>query len=74
MIVRNDNYSFHVHYYTDAVAFSNSHFGSGSGAIHLDNVICAGTESTILDCTYLSGSSVTCFSGHNEDAGVKCQC
>ena len=60
--------------HTDAVAFSNAHFGSGSGTIFLDNVGCSGTEASLLDCSYSSGNSVVCSNGHNEDAGVRCQC
>ena len=56
---------------TDAVAFSNAHFGAGAGPIHLDNVDCSGSESNLLDCS--SSSTVSCFYGHSEDAGVRCQ-
>ena len=53
---------------TDALAFSNAHFGSGSGSIFLDNVGCSGGESSLLDCYYVSS---TC--SHSEDVGVRCQ-
>ena len=56
---------------TDAVAFSNAHFGAGVGPIHLDNVACSGNENNLIDCSY--SSFVTCSSGHREDAGVRCQ-
>lgn len=56
---------------TDAVAFSHAHFGVGTGLIHLDNVGCSGSESSLLDCQ--RSSSVSCYSGHTEDAGVRCQ-
>ena len=56
---------------TDAVAFSNAHFGAGTGTIYLDNVGCTGTESNLIDCT--RSSTVICSSGHSEDAGVRCQ-
>ena len=56
--------------FTDAVAFSSAHFGSGIGSIHLDDVGCVGSESKLFDCSYSSGSG--CF--HSEDAGVRCQC
>ena len=55
---------------TDAVAFGRAHFGAGIGAIHLDNVGCTGSENNLIDC---SRSSVSCFGGHSEDAGVRCQ-
>ena len=56
---------------TDAVAFSGAHFGAGTGTIFLDNTGCSGDEARLIDCT--RASSVTCFSGHSEDAGVRCQ-
>ena len=56
---------------TDPVAFSSAHFGVGTGPIHLDNMGCSGSESSLLDCQ--RSSSVSCFRGHIEDAGVRCQ-
>jgi len=56
---------------TDAVAFSRAHFGAGTGTIYLDSVGCTGTEANLIDCS--RSSSVTCYSGHSEDAGVRCQ-
>ena len=58
---------------TDALAFSSAHFGSGTGDIFLDNVGCSGTESSLLDCSYVSGNSISCTYGHSEDVGVRCQ-
>ena len=55
---------------TDAVAFSNAHFGRGTGPIHLDSVDCSGDENYLLDCP--RSSTVTCYNGHSEDAGVRC--
>ena len=56
---------------TDAVAFSNAHFGAGTGTIYLDNVGCTGSETNLTDCS--SSSTVSCTYGHTEDAGVRCQ-
>ena len=56
-------------FFTDSLAFSYAYFGSGSGSIFLDNVGCSGGESSLLDCSYVSGS--TC--SHSEDVGVRCQ-
>ena len=56
---------------TDAVAFGNGHFGSGTGTIYFDEVGCTGSETNLTDCT--RSSSVSCFHGHSEDAGVRCQ-
>ena len=56
---------------TDAVAFSNAHFGAGIGTIHLDNVGCTGIETNLIDCP--RSTTVICSGGHSEDAGVRCQ-
>jgi len=56
---------------TGAVPFSNAHFGAGVGPIHLDNVGCTGTEGSLIECPH--SSFVSCYSGHSEDAGVRCQ-
>ena len=55
----------------DAVAFSSAHFGVGMGTIHLDKVGCHGNETTLISC--LHNSALSCYSGHYEDAGVRCQ-
>ena len=56
---------------TDAVAFRNAHFGGGIGTIHLDGVGCTGGETNLTDCS--RSSTVSCFHGHSQDAGVRCQ-
>ena len=55
----------------DAVAFNLAHFGVGTGQIYLDSVGCSGTEGRLIDCS--RASSVFCYGGHSEDAGVRCQ-
>ena len=56
---------------TDAVAFSNAHFGAGTGTIYLDDVGCTGSENNLIDCS--RSSTVRCSRGHLDDAGVRCQ-
>ena len=56
---------------TDAVAFSGAHLGAGVGPIHLDNVDCEGNESNLTNCSH--SSFFSCYNGHSEDAGVRCQ-
>ena len=56
---------------TDSVAFNSAHFGRGTGPIYLDNVACSGSESKLTDCP--SNFIVSCYNGHSEDAGVRCQ-
>ena len=53
------------------MAFSNAYFGVGTGTILLDDVGCTGSETNLTDCT--RSSTVTCISGHAENAGVRCQ-
>ena len=53
-----------------AVQYSDAFFGEGSGPVHLDRVVCAGTEYNLTDCeTGWSNGGI----GHSQDIGVKCQ-
>ena len=52
-----------------AVAHSSSEFGQGIGSIHLDNVQCIGSETSLLACSY--SDTHNCV--HFEDAGVECR-
>ena len=52
-------------------AYSNAHYGSGSGPIYLTDVSCSSSSTSLLQCNsdpILSGSCT-----HSEDAGVKCE-
>ena len=53
-----------------AIAFTNAHFGAGSGAIYLDDVACTGSETCLLSCPSSPIGVENC--GHYEDAGVAC--
>ena len=52
----------------DALAVSNTSYSSGSGPLLLE---CNGTESSILECVFDSGTS---FCSHLRVAGVQCRC
>ena len=53
-----------------ALQQNNAYFGEGSGPIHLDYVLCSGTEYILTDCRI---GNRTRQSSHSEDVGVKCQ-
>ncbi len=48
----------------------DSTFGSGSGSITLDNVVCAGTEDNLLSCSHNQIFQHNC--DHSEDVAVIC--
>ena len=54
---------------TGALPFSSAHFGNGAGPIHLDNVDCSGSESSLANCPH--SSFISCY--NNVNAGVRCQ-
>ena len=47
-------------------------FGTGTGIVWLDDVICNGNETSILDCSHNGIGISNC--GHGEDANVICPC
>ena len=53
-----------------ARAYTNAHFGEGTGNILLDDVQCTGSESALSECPH-SGWGIA-FCEHSEDAGVVC--
>lgn len=54
---------------TGAVAIRFGFFGQGFGPIHLDDVQCIGTESSLTLCSFSDMDNCN----HYEDAGVRCQ-
>ena len=45
-------------------------FGQGVGLIHLDNLVCTGSEARLIDCPHNGEGIHNCV--HSEDAGVVC--
>ena len=60
-----------VHLSTGGRAYSNGHFGNGSGPIFLDDVQCTSSASKLLECASLPILSHNCL--HSADAGVGCE-
>ena len=52
-------------------AYSNAHFGAGSGPIFLDGVQCSSSASQLLECPSRPILSHNCR--HSADAGVGCE-
>uniref|UniRef100_A0A8C1S3C9 SRCR domain-containing protein n=1 Tax=Cyprinus carpio TaxID=7962 RepID=A0A8C1S3C9_CYPCA len=51
-------------------ALSDAHFGSGSGPIWMNYVMCTGSESTLKNCGSLGWGKSRC--DHSKDNGVIC--
>lgn len=61
-----------LEYSTGSVrAYSGAHFGTGTGAILMDNVNCTGSERSLALCSFRGFGHHDC--SHSEDAGVVCQ-
>ena len=52
-------------------AYSNAHFGAGSGQIFLDDVQCSSSSNQLLECSSKPILSHNCL--HSADAGVGCE-
>ena len=55
---------------TGATAQCCAAYGQGTGDIVLDNVACAGTETSLFDCSHNGLNSHNCV--HSEDVGITC--
>ena len=54
-----------------AIALHFAIFGQGYGPIFLDNVVCTGDESNLVECQH-PGIARSQYCSHSEDAGVIC--
>ena len=61
----------HLHVCTGGRAYSNAHFGAGSGPIFLDDVQCTSSANQLLECPSRPILSHNCL--HSADAGVGCE-
>ena len=54
-----------------AEALPGAQFGSAMGPIFLDQLVCSGSETSLLECRYYTPLGLsTCQ--HSQDAGVRC--
>ena len=60
-----------VHAFAAGIAYSNAHFGAGTGPIFLDDVQCTSSYSQLLECPSRPILSHNCQ--HSADAGVGCE-
>ena len=60
-----------LYVYVGGRAYSNAHFGAGSGPIFLDDVQCTSSASQLLECPSRPILSHNCR--HSADAGVGCE-
>lgn len=56
---------------TSVTAHLSAYYGAGSDPIYLDNVVCTGSEATLISCISNPIASHNC--DHSEDAGVRCE-
>ena len=54
------------------VALRRAYFGPGTGPIYLDDLLCLGTETSILQCNRKTSTIGASDCDHSEDAGVAC--
>ena len=57
---------------SQARAYSSAHFGSSTGPIWLDDLVCMGDEQYLDQCAFRGWGNNNC--AHGEDVGVICQC
>ena len=60
-----------IHLHSAGKAYSNAHFGGGTGPIFLDDVQCTSSASQLLECS--SNPILTHNCQHSADAGVGCE-
>lgn len=57
---------------TGAIRYLNAFFGQGTGPIYLDDFLCTGRESRLVNCRNGGLNRIDFCRGHLDDAGVRC--
>lgn len=50
--------------------YNSAYYGQGTGKIYLDNVVCVGNETSLINCKHQGWNGHNCH--HFEDVGVVC--
>ena len=58
---------------TESIPVRNATFGKGIGSILLDNLMCNGSENTLIECLANENDVGLHNCDHSEDAGVRCE-
>ena len=70
MVKYSCSYRYRIYITIGAAFLGRAYFGAGSGYIFLDDVICSGSESTILQCSHSLVGRHDC--NHGDDVSVNC--
>ena len=58
---------------TGAIHHTNAYYGPGAGPVHMDGVVCSGSESSLSSCQYsLFGDVSSNCRSHFDDISVSC--
>ena len=60
-----------IYYDAGGTPYYNAYFGSGTGPIFLDDVVCTSSSSQLLECSSSPVLAHNC--DHHADAGVGCE-
>ena len=59
-----------LHFRKVGLAFYDLRYGRGTGEILLDDVVCVGNETSLINCQHADFGDINCF--HQEDISIMC--
>ena len=74
-ILQHHLHNIDIHYVSGSTPYYNAFFGQGTGPIFLDDLLCNGRETRLINCPRLTSTgigNVDFCRGHQDDAGVRC--